>query len=206
MLSRERRNGKSTSSQGYPPTQKTPGARPSQPKRPLRRIPPKKLKRYHWRKPVELHEIPRLRAEGRLTVEPAQSAAPQIALTLVSVEPEEGRGNWKTLWRIMNLNSQPLDLHAVRLPHGQFRSAERRFEPAIALVPKQDAQFQVCVHCDEPAGLVTENAFLIFQVVRRGEQWRIFARVRVTVNSAGTPAAATESITTQQVGFSGVPD
>lgn len=139
-------------------------------------------------------------------MEPAQSAAPQITLTQVSVEPEEGKGNWQILWRIANLNSQPLELRAVRLPHGQFKSAERRFDPAIGLAAKQEAQFQVFVHCDEPAGLVTENAFLIFQVVRLGERWRIFARVRVTANSAGTPAATTEWITTQRVGFSGVPD
>jgi hypothetical protein len=127
-------------------------------------------------------------------------------LTQVSVEPEEGRGNWTILWRVANMNSQPLELRAVRLPHGQFNSAERCFEPAIVLAAKQDAQFQVFVHCDEPAGLVTENAFLIFQVVRIDERWRIFVRVRVTANSAGTPAATTEWITTQRVGFSEVPD
>ena len=137
-------------------------------------------------------------------MEPVQSAVPQITLTQVSVEPEEGQGNWKILWCIANLNSQPLELRAVRLPHGQFKSAERCFEPAIVLAAKQDAQFQVFVHCDEPAGLVTENAFLIFEVVRLGEPWRIFARVCVTVNSAGTPVATTEWITTQKVGFSGV--
>jgi hypothetical protein len=127
-------------------------------------------------------------------------------LTQVSVEPEEGRGNWTILWRVANMNSQPLELRTVRLPHGQFNSAERCFEPAIVLAAKQDAQFQVFVHCDEPAGLVTENAFLIFQVVRIDERWRIFVRVRVTANSAGTPAATTEWITTQRVGFLGVPD
>lgn len=139
-------------------------------------------------------------------MKPVQSAAPQITLTQVSVEPEEGRGNWRILWRVANLNSQPVELRAVRLPHGQFKSAERRFEPAIGLAAKQDAQFQVFVHCDEPSGLVTENAFLIFQVVRLGEPWRIFARVRVIVNSKGEPATKTESITTQRVGFSGVAD
>ena len=139
-------------------------------------------------------------------MEPVQSAAPQIALNQVSVEPEEGRGNWKIQWRIANLNSKPLDLHAVRLPHGQFKSAERCFEPAIGLAAKQDAQFQVLVHCDELAGLVTENAFLIFQGIWVGEPWRIFARVRVIVNSKGEPATKTESITTQRVGFSGVAD
>jgi len=139
-------------------------------------------------------------------VEPAHNAAPQITLTQVSVEPEEGQGNWQILWRIANLNSQPLELRTVRLPHGQFKSTERRFEPAVVLAAKQDAQFQVLVHCDEPAGLVTENAFLIFLVVWIGERWRIFVRVRVEVNLAGTPAATTEWITTQRVGFSGVPD
>jgi len=139
-------------------------------------------------------------------VEPVQSAAPQITLSQVSVEPEEGRGNWRILWRIANLNSHRLELRAVRLPHGQFKSAERRFEPVIHLAPKEHVEFQVLVSCDEPAGLVTENAFLIFQVVRLGEPWRIFARVRVTVNTSGTPVATTELITTQQVGFSGVPD
>jgi hypothetical protein len=123
-------------------------------------------------------------------------------LTQVSVEPEKARGNWKIQWRIANLNSQPLEIRVVRLPHGQFKSAERRFEPAIGLAAKQDAQFQVFVHCDEPAGLVTENAFLIFQVVRLDEWWRVFARVRVTVDAIGTPVATTELITTQRVGFS----
>jgi hypothetical protein len=137
-------------------------------------------------------------------VEPVQSAAPQITLTQVSVEPEEGKGNWKILWRIANLNSQPLELRAVRLPHGQFKSAERQFEPAIHIAPKESVEFQVSVSCDEPEGLVTENAFLIFQVVRLDERWRIFARVRVTVNASGSPVATTELITTQRVGFSEV--
>jgi hypothetical protein len=137
-------------------------------------------------------------------LEPLQSAAPQITLTQVSVEPEAGKGNWKIQWRIANLNSQPLELRAVRLPHGQFKSAEQRFSQAIHLAPDESVEFQVFVSCDEPEGLVTENGFLIFQVLWRGEPWRIFARVRVIVISTGTPATATESITTQRVGFSGV--
>lgn len=125
-----------------------------------------------------------------------------MTLTQVSAEPEAGKGNWKIQWRIANSNSQPLEIRAVRLPHGQFKSAERRFSPAIHLVPDDSAEFEVFVTCDEPEGLVTENAFLIFQVVRLDERWRIFTRVRVTVDAIGTPVATTELITTQRVGFS----
>jgi len=135
-------------------------------------------------------------------VEPAGNGAPQIALTQLSVEPEKAKGNWQIQWRVSNLNSRPLEIRAVRLPHGQFKSAERRFSPAIHLAPDDSAEFEASVSCDEPEGLVTENAFLIFQVVRLDERWRIFARVRVTVDATGIPAASTELITTQRVGFS----
>jgi len=129
-----------------------------------------------------------------------------MTLTQVSVEPEAGKGKWKIQWRIANLNSQPLEIRTVRLPHGRFKSPEQQFSPAIHLAPDESTEFQVSVSCNEPAGLVTENGFLIFQVVRLDERWRIFARVRVTGNTSGTPVATTELITTQQVGFSGVPD
>jgi hypothetical protein len=137
-------------------------------------------------------------------VEPVQSAAPQITLTQVSAEPAAGKRNWKIQWRVANSNSQRLEICAVRLPHGQFKSAEQRFAPAIHLAPNDSAEFEVFVSCDEAEGLVTENAFLIFQVVRLDERWRIFTRVRVTVDAFGTPVAATELITTQRVGFSEV--
>ena len=135
-------------------------------------------------------------------MESAQSAAPQIALNQISVGAQEGKGNWKILWRVANVNSQPLELCAVRLPHGQFKAAKQRFRPALTLAPKQATRFDAVVRCDEPAGLVTKNAFLIFQAVRFGERWRILARVRVIVNSRGEPATKTELITSQKVGFS----
>jgi len=141
---------------------------------------------------------PRRRTKDKPTAEP------QILLSQVSVERDRVRERWNIVWRIENLSAHPIEVLAVRLPHGQFKSAERRFEPTITLAAKQEAQFQVSVQCDEPAGLVTQNAFLIFQIVWLGEPWRIFARVRVIVNSKGEPEVTTELITTQQIGFSGV--
>jgi hypothetical protein len=51
---------------------------------------------------------------------------------------------------------------------------------------------------------VTENAFLIFHARWRGEEWRVFIRIRVFVVAQGEPQASTELITAQRVGFSGV--
>ncbi len=89
------------------------------------------------------------------------------------------------------------------MPHGQFKSGEVRFDPALLLPPGKSAEFTVSVCCHEPPGLVTENAFMIFYAVWLGEPCRIFARLRVNVSDAGQPAAVTESITAQRVGFSG---
>lgn len=92
----------------------------------------------------------------------------------------------------------------VRLPHGQFKSDDHRFEPPLDLAAGASSRFHVCVSCDEPAGLVTENAFVIFAARWSGEEWRIFVRIRVIVNAEGKPETATELVTTQKVGFSGV--
>ena len=76
--------------------------------------------------------------------------------------------------------------------------------PPLDLAPGKGNKFHVSVRCHEPSGLVTENAFVIFQAIWRGEPWRIFARIRVAVRTDGRPETETESITTQKVGFSGI--
>jgi hypothetical protein len=60
------------------------------------------------------------------------------------------------------------------------------------------------VLCDEPAGSIVENAFLILLVEWLEASWRLFVRFRVTIGQQGEPETATELITTQRVGFSGV--
>ena len=111
---------------------------------------------------------------------------------------------WSIGWRITNKGDGPLSILALRLPHGLFRSAEETFEPALDLAPGQSGEFQTSVHCDESAGPVTENAFVIFSVIWLGEAWRIFVRLRVVVNAEGRPVTATEAITSHKVGFSGL--
>jgi hypothetical protein len=128
--------------------------------------------------------------------------APRISLRQISVARATAKGDWACVWRVENQGADRLDLLVVRLPHGQFKSPEYRFEPVLRLAAQERAEFKVSLHCDEPEGLVTENAFLIFQAFWQGAEWRIFVRVRVTINPSGAPAATTELVTTQRVGFS----
>jgi hypothetical protein len=137
-------------------------------------------------------------------VKSESSGGPQISLEQLSVARDGVLERWNVGWNVRNTGLNPLRILAVRLPHGQFKSDEQRFDPAIDLKPGHERQFQTLVRCSEPPGLVTENAFVIFHVTSLDERWRIFVRIRVIVNSDGRPQAGTELITMQKVGFSGV--
>ncbi len=130
---------------------------------------------------------------------------PKITLRQVSVAPDAATNGWNIRWEVENLGSEALTIVSLRLPHGQFRSDEQCFTPALELAGGWSKQFSSLVHCDDAPGLVTENAFVIFHCRWCGDTWRIFARIRVTVKADdGVPEAATELITTQKVGFSGI--
>ena len=131
-------------------------------------------------------------------------AEPKIVLRQLSVARDGATKGWNIRWEVTNLGGDTLTILSARLPHGQFKSDEVRFTPVLELSGGSCEQFQSIVHCAEPAGLVTENAFVIFYCQWRGEAWRIFVRIRVTVKTDGGPETATELITTQKVGFSGI--
>ena len=133
---------------------------------------------------------------------PDSNFGPEIELEQISAE--RNRDTWNIAWSVKNTGRHPLRILAVRLPHGQFKSEENRFDPGIDLKPGQATRFETLVRCDEPPGDVTENAFVIFHVIRRGEARRIFTRIRVVVSPDGRPLTTTELITTQKVGFSKV--
>jgi hypothetical protein len=127
---------------------------------------------------------------------------PLISIEQNAVAATNEAGLWHIGWTIANKGSTSLHVISVRLPHGQFKADEQRFEPALALNTGGKTEFCALVRCDEPAGLVTENAFLIFQVICSAEAWRVFVRIRVIVKTNGEPETAVELITTQRVGFS----
>jgi hypothetical protein len=133
-----------------------------------------------------------------------ESGAPAITVQQDSIEPAGALGLWNIGWCVENDGADPIQLLTVRLPHGQFKSEEHRFEPNTELASGERTWFHVTVRCLEPEGVVTENAFLIFDVLWLRETWRIFVRIRVVVNSKREPQTAVELITTQKVGFSGL--
>jgi len=125
-------------------------------------------------------------------------------LRQIALSRDVAAGCWQVRWQIDNRGGDRLEVAAVRLPHGQFKSAEQRFLPAVRLAAGESAQFDIIVRCLEPPGPVTENAFVIFQCRWHGAAWRIFVRIRVDVDAAGEPDTVTQLISTQKVGFSGI--
>jgi hypothetical protein len=130
--------------------------------------------------------------------------APKITADSIHCIRNTDPGQWSCSWRIQNLTDRSMNLLSVRLPHGQFRSQEREFNPSLEVLPGASSGIETSVLCDEEPGAVIENAFLILLCEWQEERWRIFVRVRVTINQEGEPAPVTELITTQRVGFSGL--
>jgi hypothetical protein len=129
---------------------------------------------------------------------------PKISVEEIRRSKEVERGRWLFGWRIKNLTQQPTKFLAAQCPHGKFRSGEKIFEPAIYAAGGKNATVEMSVFCNELAGTIIENAFLILLVEWLETSWRFFVRFRVTINEKGEPETATELITIQRVGFSGV--
>jgi hypothetical protein len=131
-------------------------------------------------------------------------AGPRVAVEELHRSKEAEHGRWLFAWRIQNLTEEPITFVAARCPHGQFRSEERFFDPPLHAAAGRNAIIEMPVLCDEPAGVVVENGFLILTTEWREDKWRIFVRLRVMVDKEGIPGTAAVLITTQRVGFSGI--
>jgi hypothetical protein len=132
----------------------------------------------------------------------SKNRKPRVTLKQERTERDAQTYRWNIGWVLENSERYPLRVQSLRLPHDQFKSEEKSFEPPVDVNGGEDLEIQTVVRCDEPVGLVTDNAFAIFYVIWLGEPWRIFARLRVVVNPDGKPEAETQVITAQKVGFS----
>jgi hypothetical protein len=140
-----------------------------------------------------------------MPVSTANVPGPNVVVESACPSAASACGQWLCIWRIQNLNQEPLQLLSAGLPHSRFRSAEQELSPAPELIPGESAQLTLAVACLEPAGTVVENAFLILRVLWRERLWRIFARLRVIFDQHNVPENSTVVITTQPVGFSSPP-
>jgi len=130
---------------------------------------------------------------------------PSIAVKQVAPSRSENSGQWLFKWRVRNMTETPMSLVSVRAPHGKFKAEEREFGPEVKISAQDHFILDLAVACEELPNTIVENAFLILLVSWQENQWRVFVRLRITVDQQGRPQTTTESISAQQVGFSGVP-
>ena len=133
-----------------------------------------------------------------------ENEGPKIEVEQVECGTGENLGWWLFKWRVRNVTETPMNLLSVRVPHGKFKADERKLEPAAKIAAQDHFILDLAVACEEPPNTIIENAFLILLVDWQENQWRFFVRLQITIDQQGRPAATTESITVQRVGFSGV--
>ena len=133
-----------------------------------------------------------------------ENEGPKIEVEQVERGASEKLGRWLVKWRVRNVTETPMRLFSVRVPHGKFKAEESEFRPEVKIPARDQFILDRVVACEEPPNTIVENAFLILLVNWQENHWRFFVRLRITVDQQGRPETATESITVQQVGFSGV--
>jgi hypothetical protein len=133
-----------------------------------------------------------------------ENEGPKIEVEQVEHGTSEKPGRWLFKWRVRNLTETPMILLSVRVPHGKFKAEERKFGPPVKIEAQDHFILDLSVACREPPNTRVENAFVILLLNWQENHWRFFVRLRITVDQQGRPETTTESITVQQVGFSGI--
>jgi hypothetical protein len=135
-------------------------------------------------------------------VSPDPRHGPELSVEVASCVGPTEPGHWDIAWAVGNLNPDPIRVANAWLPHGKFRSPRKDFEPPIEIAPAAVANMEFSVLAREEPGTVVENCFVILSLTHENDDWRVFARLRVTFEDAGKPRAETVLITRQRVGFS----
>ena len=125
--------------------------------------------------------------------------APQLTIAPIGAAKPDGEG-WRTTWQIASAEPDAVRVVAVVAPHPQFRG-EITLDREIR--PKSATQFSLVVRTSPGPQREIENAFVIVQIQRGDERWRLLARLRVSLGDAGKPDPRIEAVTSQKVGFSG---
>ena len=127
---------------------------------------------------------------------------PLIAIWQEKVAATAAMGEWQIKWVLENHSSRTLEISSLTIPHGQFKATPLDFDPKLVVEPGCKMHFLTVVRCNESAGLVTENAFLIFAGHWGDQPTRLFARVRVDLVKEKGPLVNLQSLTSQRIGVS----
>jgi hypothetical protein len=70
------------------------------------------------------------------------------------------------------------------------------------VAPNERIRLDFPVQCQEQAGTVVENSFVILNAEWNGAEWQVFVRITVRFDADGAPGPETALMTAQQTGFS----
>jgi hypothetical protein len=129
--------------------------------------------------------------------------SPRLLIEAAPCRAGAVQGQWRAAWRMDNLGRDPVVLLSTWLPHDKFAHPRQGIDPPVQLAPGGSTVLELPVACHELPGSVVENAYIILRVLWRGQHWRVFVRLRVTVDDSSIPQHLCESITVHPVGFSG---
>ena len=149
-----------------------------------------------------MHEQIRRGQRSKEALRGAKSDEPHLEVEQVLQRPAAVPGNWIVTWRIENESQEPVDLRECYAPHGKFLGQSVDLSGRGRLDPGAGREIQLPVVFEETPGATVENAFLVLTAVWQKRVLRIFVRMTVESDSVGAPAAKTELITMQEVGFS----
>ena len=126
--------------------------------------------------------------------------SPNLAVESLSCRPSAQPGSWVCGWRVTNLGETGAEIRAVWLPHDQFLSENREYQPPLLVESQGSVDLEIPVDCREPAGSTIDNAFVILRLEYYQRDWRIFARQEVKLDEKGVPQAMCRSVTWQPAG------
>jgi hypothetical protein len=129
----------------------------------------------------------------------AAEQGPRVRVTTVGEATPQEPHQWQVRWELVNETDQLLLISSAWLPHARFRSDPVDYDPPLAVEGGGRLRLQFNATVDGEGGPLVENGFILLRTTWEEERWRIFVRVRVTLDDAGRPLPSTQAIQTQLI-------
>src|ERR1051326_961697 len=86
--------------------------------------------------------------------EKSRNRKPHVTLKQGPTERDDQRHVWNIRWVLRNSEQYPLRIQSLQLPHDQFKSEGKSFEPPVDLNGGENLEIQTFLRCEEPTGHV----------------------------------------------------